>query len=78
MTKSKKLKIEFAPGSFDNFDGTQEELDALQKEIIDMFANMTAEQIRANSRPVNMETLEFEDPELYEILAKQTEPRNLQ
>ena len=27
------LNIEFAPGCFDNFDGTQEELDALIKEI---------------------------------------------
>jgi hypothetical protein len=32
MTK-KKIKIEFAPGAFDSFDGTQEELDALVAEI---------------------------------------------
>ena len=32
MTK-KKIKIEFAPGCFDNFDGTQEELDDLVKHI---------------------------------------------
>jgi hypothetical protein len=32
MTK-KKIKIEFAPGAFDSFDGTQEELDALIAEI---------------------------------------------
>lgn len=29
----KKLKIEFAPGCFDQFDGTQEELDELMAEI---------------------------------------------
>lgn len=29
----KKLKIEFAPGCFDNFEGTQEELDELIAEI---------------------------------------------
>lgn len=36
MTKSskpKKLHVEFAPGAFDQFDGTQEELDALIAEI---------------------------------------------
>ena len=33
MTDPKKLKITFAPGCFDNFEGTQEELDALIKEI---------------------------------------------
>jgi len=35
MTEPKKLKVTFAPGCFDNFDGTQEELDALIKEIED-------------------------------------------
>lgn len=33
MAKDKKLHIEFAPGAFDNFDGTQEELDALLAEL---------------------------------------------
>lgn len=33
MTKDKKIKIEFAPGAFDHFDGTQEELDQLIAEI---------------------------------------------
>lgn len=32
----KKPKIEFAPGCFDNFDGTQEELDELVKQITEM------------------------------------------
>jgi len=32
---TKKINIEFAPGCFDNFDGTQEELDSLIKEITD-------------------------------------------
>ena len=40
MTNSQKTKVEFAPGAFDDFDGTQEELDALQKEIIEMFKFM--------------------------------------
>ena len=33
MTENKKLKVVFAPGSFDNFDGTQEELDEMLAEI---------------------------------------------
>ena len=34
----KKIKIEFAPGAFDTFDGTQEELDALVTELERMAA----------------------------------------
>ena len=33
MTNGKKIKVEFAPGCFDNFDGTQEELDEFIAEI---------------------------------------------
>ena len=29
----KKIRIEFAPGAFDDFDGTQAELDALMAEL---------------------------------------------
>ena len=55
MTDSKKpIQIEFAPGCFDMFEGTQEELDALQKEILDMFANMTPEELAERSTPVNL------------------------
>ena len=31
--EDKKLKVEFAPGCFDSFEGTQEELDELMTEI---------------------------------------------
>ena len=38
MSEQKKpVKIEFAPGAFDSFDGTQEELDEMMKEIHRMF-----------------------------------------
>lgn len=33
MTKKTPVKIEFAPGAFDSFDGTQEELDAFIAEL---------------------------------------------
>ena len=37
MSVSKKeMKIEFAPGAFDNFTGTQEELDSLITNLKDM------------------------------------------
>jgi hypothetical protein len=55
---NKELKIEFAPGAFDNFDGTQEELDELLAEIQNMFANKTAEEIQAMSRPLSEEDFE--------------------
>lgn len=35
----KKLKITFDPAFFENFDGTQEELDSLINEIEEKFAN---------------------------------------
>ena len=39
MTKDVELKVVFAKGSMDDFDGTQEELDALVTEIKEMIAN---------------------------------------
>ena len=33
MTKKSKIKVEFAPGAFDQFEGTQEELDEFIAEI---------------------------------------------
>jgi hypothetical protein len=33
MTKKKHIKIEFAPGAFDQFDGTQQELDEFVAEL---------------------------------------------
>jgi hypothetical protein len=39
MMTDKDFKLEFAPGCFDDFEGTQEELDQLVKDIQDMFAD---------------------------------------
>jgi hypothetical protein len=62
MTEQKKpLKIEFAPGAFDNFDGTQEELDGLMAEIHRMFASG---ELMENSRPLDMDELFEEEPEV--------------
>jgi len=54
----KKLKVEFAPGAFNQFEGTQEELDELLAEIQNMFANSTPEEIEAMSRPMSEEDFE--------------------
>lgn len=71
MTDEKKITIEFAPGAFDSFDGTQEELDAFQKEVLDMFANLTPEEIQARSTTVDVDYIEdlmTQDPEAAEQL----------
>jgi hypothetical protein len=71
MTDEKKLTIEFAPGAFDNFEGTQEELDAFQKELTEMVASLSPEELEARSTPVDtdyIEQLMEEDPEAAEQL----------
>ena len=67
----KKIKVEFAPGCFDSFEGTQEELDAFMKEITDMFANMTPEELK--KRSIDLEV----DDELFQKIAEK-ETRRLQ
>lgn len=63
-TEDNQLKVEFAPGCFDHIDvESQEELDALMAEIQNMFANMTPEDLKAQSRPITDEMLEEMDPE---------------
>jgi hypothetical protein len=49
MTTTKKLQVEFAPGAFDTFEGTQEELDQLMAEITDMFGNMSTEDFESQN-----------------------------
>ena len=50
MTQSKKPEIVFAPGCFDNFDGTQEELQELIASIHQMAEDGT---LFENSEPVD-------------------------
>jgi hypothetical protein len=65
MSEDKKpiKKIEFAPGAFDSFEGTQEELAEIMSEIQNMFANLTDEELAAKSRPVNLDDLDELDEE---------------
>jgi hypothetical protein len=78
--QNKPLKIEFAPGCFDQFDGSQEELNELMTEIQNMFANLTPEELAERSRPVDIDSLiEDGDEEAEAVLrALNAEPRNLQ
>jgi len=51
----KDLKIEFAPGCFDSFEGTQEELDQMIADIKEMFANGT---VQENAQVVTAENFD--------------------
>ena len=80
MTEEKKaLKLEFAPGCFDGFEGTQEELDDLMAEIQRMF---DSGEMEANSTPVDIDELIEEEPEyalkLMQSLNDEEPKRNLQ
>ena len=55
MSEGKKIKIEFAPGCFDNFEGSQEELDELIAEITRMAESGELEQ--------NAVPLDLDDPD---------------
>ena len=66
MTDEKKeMKVTFAPGCFDDFDGTQEELDEMIAEITKIFANKTPEEIEAMSEPVDFDGLDGEFDEIF-------------
>lgn len=78
---TKELKIEFAPGCFDSFEGTQEELDAMIAEIQQMFAGKTPEELEAMSRPLDEDDLDDLPDEVLEQLMKsigEDNKRNLQ
>ena len=56
----KKIKVEFAPGCFDNFDGTQEELDELMAEIIRM---AESGEMFEQARPLDLQDPDEDDIE---------------
>jgi hypothetical protein len=63
MTEDKKMKVIFAPGSLDDFEGTQEELDALVKEIQDL---ADSGELFERSTPIDEDS--FTQEELQEAL----------
>jgi len=78
--KDKTPEIIFAPGCFDNFDGTQEELDEMILEIQRM---VESGELFENSQPVALDDLDDDDleaiAEQLEILenGKDSTPRKL-
>ena len=68
MTQEKKeLKIVFAPGCFDNFNGTQEELQALIADIRQMASDGTLQE--------KAEPIDIDDEEFIKALQGQMRPR---
>ena len=63
----KEIKVEFAPGAFDSFEGTQEELEEVMADIRRMIE--TGEMFE-QSRQVDFDELLEEDPELAVKLAE--------
>jgi hypothetical protein len=57
---TKEMKNEFAPGCFDNFEGTQEELDELIADIKKMFAS--GESLE-NAVPLDLDDMSDEEIE---------------
>lgn len=59
MTDTPKIKITFAPGCFDTFEGTQEELDELVESVKEMFSD--PEKVLSMSEDVETFVLEKKD-----------------
>lgn len=69
----KKMKLVFAPGAFDTFEGTQEELNELVAEIQRMF---DSGEMLEKSRQVDINELIEEDPDIANVLARQLDDDN--
>jgi hypothetical protein len=67
MTEEKKITVEFAPGAFDSFEGTQEELEELIAEITRM---AQSGELMEKGRAVDFDELMEEDPEYAEKIMR--------
>lgn len=75
----KKMEIIFAPGCFDEFDGTQEELDALIQEIRDMAESGQLIEMSIPLFDDDGDLIDNANPaEIEEIVNQMTSPRKLQ
>jgi hypothetical protein len=66
----REIKIVFQPGCFDDFEGSQEELDSLVKEIQDMVADGS---LFENSKILTEDDLDDLPPEVLESIARDLE-----
>ena len=64
----KEIKVNFLPGSLDEFEGTQDELNDLVAEIKNLVLHGD---LYEKSESVDMDALAENNPELYEILTDQ-------
>ncbi len=64
---NKPIKIEFVPGCFDQFDGSQEELDQLVAEIQKM---AESGELFEKSKSIDFDDLLEEDPEFAEAIIR--------
>lgn len=68
---NKKVKIVFDPAFFEEFNGTQEELEQVMAEIRAEFENKSIEEIRAISKEVDWDELDSDEArELDEMLER--------
>jgi hypothetical protein len=67
MTEEKKITVEFAPGAFDSFEGTQEELEELIAEITRM---AQSGELMEKGTAVDFDELMEEDPEYAEKIMR--------
>jgi len=74
-TPNDDLKLVFAPGCFDSFDGTQEELDELMAEIQAAF---DSGELLEQGTLVDYDDLSDEDLETVAKLVDDRDPRQLQ
>ena len=70
MSDPKKIQVIFTPGCFDDFEGTQEELDEFVAEIQRM---ADSGELLANSEPVDLDELARDCPELAQQLAEDSD-----
>jgi hypothetical protein len=72
---STPLKVVFAPGAFDTFEGTQEELDQLIADITETFGNMTTQELAEQSRSICLEAMADDldaNPDVVDAMLAQT------
>ncbi len=72
-TEMKDLKVEFAPGCFDDFEGTQEELEELVAEIQRMF---TSGEAQTKARRIDFDNPTEDDIDAIEHLMEIEERAN--
>lgn len=68
MSEDKKIKVQFMPGSFDNFEGTQEELNELVAEIMRL---AESGELPENAQEIELD--DIDDAELIEQLERYRE-----